>query len=182
VGTARRLITNSIIAPPWHTLRRGFSFAALNPITKSRATTHSMNRLAGIPILPYRTGPAQGCAVPPILPGAKNAHARRFMNSRPAKSAPPRPAPRHPQGVLDPAQFALTRVSCLSDRKDRTMITLYDHIQQLRAELRGCYFTRRERAAVKAELANALAEQAELDRAFDIALSALDSAEDTRAA
>ena len=53
------------------------------------------------------------------------------------------------------------------------MITLYDHIQELRAELRGCYFTRRERAAVQAELANAIAEQAELDHAFDAALEAL---------
>lgn len=50
------------------------------------------------------------------------------------------------------------------------MITLYDHIQELRAELRGCYFTRRERASVETELANAVAEQAELDRAFDRAL------------
>jgi hypothetical protein len=50
------------------------------------------------------------------------------------------------------------------------MITLYDHIQELRAELRGCYFTRRERAAVEAEFASALAEQAELDRAYDRAL------------
>jgi hypothetical protein len=39
--------------------------------------------------------------------------------------------------------------------------------------LRGCYFTRRERAAVQAELAQALAAQAELDRALDIALEAL---------
>jgi hypothetical protein len=54
------------------------------------------------------------------------------------------------------------------------MITLYDHIQELRAELRGCYFTRSERAAVQAELAQAVAQQAELDRAFDIALQALD--------
>ena len=53
------------------------------------------------------------------------------------------------------------------------MIALYDHIQQLRAELRGCYMTRRERAAVQAELAKALAEQAEIDRAFDRALEAL---------
>ena len=53
------------------------------------------------------------------------------------------------------------------------MITLYDHIQELRAELRGCYFTRRERAAVQAELVKAIAEQAELDRAFDAALEAL---------
>ena len=51
------------------------------------------------------------------------------------------------------------------------MITLYDHIQQLRAELRGCYFTRRERAAVQAELGRAIAEQAELDHAFDAALA-----------
>ena len=53
------------------------------------------------------------------------------------------------------------------------MITLYDHIQQLRAELGGCYFTRRERAAVRAELAKAVVEQAELDCAFDAALEAL---------
>ena len=53
------------------------------------------------------------------------------------------------------------------------MTTLYDHIQELRAELRGCYFTRRERASVQAELAKALAEQAELDHAFDHALEAL---------
>ena len=53
------------------------------------------------------------------------------------------------------------------------MITLYDHIQELRAELRGSYFTRRERAALQAELAKAIAEQAELDHAFDTALEAL---------
>jgi hypothetical protein len=56
------------------------------------------------------------------------------------------------------------------------MITLYDHIQELRAELRGCGFTRRERAAVEAELARAIAEQAELDRAFNNALEALHKA------
>ncbi len=53
------------------------------------------------------------------------------------------------------------------------MIALYDHILQLRAELRACYMTPRERAAVQAELAKAIAEQAELDRAFDRALEAL---------
>ena len=53
------------------------------------------------------------------------------------------------------------------------MIALYDHIQELRAELRGCYFTHRERANVQEELAKAIAEQAELDRAFDRALEAL---------
>jgi len=62
------------------------------------------------------------------------------------------------------------------------MIALYDHIQQLRAELRGCYFTRSERAAVQAELARALAGQAELDRAFDSAPEALQNEQTTRAA
>jgi hypothetical protein len=57
------------------------------------------------------------------------------------------------------------------------MIELYDHIPQLRAELRGCYFTRCERAAVQAELTSALAEQAKLDRAFDSALEVLQNAE-----
>ena len=52
------------------------------------------------------------------------------------------------------------------------MIALYDHIQELR-ELRGSTMTRRERATVQAELARAIAEQAELDRAFDTALEAL---------
>jgi hypothetical protein len=47
------------------------------------------------------------------------------------------------------------------------MITLYDHIQELRAELRGCYMTRHERTSVKAELIEALAQQAELDRALE---------------
>jgi hypothetical protein len=67
----------------------------------------------------------------------------------------------------------MTPASRLLRRKETTMITLYDHIQELKAELRGCYFTRRERAAVQAELANAIAGQAELDRAFDLAVEAL---------
>ena len=61
------------------------------------------------------------------------------------------------------------------------MITLYDHIQELRAELRCCYFTRAERTAVQAELAMAIAEQAELDRAFDAAPGgAVESHQDDR--
>jgi len=47
------------------------------------------------------------------------------------------------------------------------MIALYDHIQELRAELRGCCMTRRERAATQAELARAIAAQSEIDRAFE---------------
>jgi hypothetical protein len=60
------------------------------------------------------------------------------------------------------------------------MITLYDHIQELRAELRGCYFSKRERAAVEAELAKALGEQAEIERSFDRAIKAYRETEEIR--
>ena len=52
------------------------------------------------------------------------------------------------------------------------MIALYDHIQELRAELRFCRLTRRERAETEAALATALVQQAALDREFDAALAA----------
>ena len=61
------------------------------------------------------------------------------------------------------------------------MITLYDHIQELRAELRGCHFTKRERAAVEAELAKALAKQTEIERRCDCAMEACREAEATEA-
>jgi hypothetical protein len=50
------------------------------------------------------------------------------------------------------------------------MVALYDHIQELRAELRSCVMMRRERAKVQAELAKALTEQGELERPCDRAL------------
>jgi hypothetical protein len=46
------------------------------------------------------------------------------------------------------------------------MITLQDHIEELRAELRGC-LSRRERAAVKAELEAATAALREHDGAAE---------------
>jgi hypothetical protein len=60
------------------------------------------------------------------------------------------------------------------------MITLYDHIQELRAELRGCHFSKSERVAVEAELAKALAKQAEIERNFDRAMEAYREAEAIR--
>ncbi len=47
------------------------------------------------------------------------------------------------------------------------MITLEQYIYELKAELRGCHMTPRERAETEAELAKAIARQAELDREFD---------------
>jgi hypothetical protein len=79
-------------------------------------------------------------------------------------------------GVVDPARSGMTPAFRLSTRKETTMIDLYDHIQELRRELKSCRFTRRERAAVEAELAKALNQQAERDRALDEALAALDRA------
>ena len=46
------------------------------------------------------------------------------------------------------------------------MITLHEHIEELRAELRGC-LTRRERANVAAELAAAIAALKEHDGAAE---------------
>ena len=51
------------------------------------------------------------------------------------------------------------------------MITPYDHIQELRAELRNCV-TRRERQLLQAELVQALAEHAKLACELDCALEA----------
>jgi hypothetical protein len=54
------------------------------------------------------------------------------------------------------------------------MLTTYDQIQELRLEIKGCGLTRRERRQAEAELKRLIAEQAELDRAFDLALKAFD--------
>lgn len=47
------------------------------------------------------------------------------------------------------------------------MITLYDHVQALRAELRSCHLSHRERGEAKSELARAVVQQADRDRVFD---------------
>ena len=51
------------------------------------------------------------------------------------------------------------------------MLTIYDQIQELRAELARCILTRRERAQAEAELKRLIAEQAKLDRTFNAALA-----------
>lgn len=50
------------------------------------------------------------------------------------------------------------------------MVTLYDHIQQLRAEL-GTNDSQDEIRQIRVELAEAVAVQAVLDRAFEAALA-----------
>jgi hypothetical protein len=51
------------------------------------------------------------------------------------------------------------------------MLTIYDQVQELRAELAGCLLTRRERSQTQAELKKLIAEQAKLDRVFNAALA-----------
>jgi hypothetical protein len=51
------------------------------------------------------------------------------------------------------------------------VLTTYEQIQDLRAELAGCILTRRERAQSQAELKKLVVEQAKLDRAFEAALA-----------
>jgi hypothetical protein len=52
-------------------------------------------------------------------------------------------------------------------QKESTMIALYDHIQELRAELRQCGLSRRERASAEKELARAIAEHDALECGLD---------------
>jgi hypothetical protein len=104
----------------------------------------------------------------------ERASARRLLSAL-DKIGSPAPRCAAPAGVVDPVRPGMTPAFRLSTRKETTMITLYNHIQELRAELRGCRFTR-ERAAVEAELAKAVADHAEVERAFDQALAALDRA------
>ena len=47
------------------------------------------------------------------------------------------------------------------------MLALYDHIQELKAELRGCIISRHERAKIIAELERAVAEHEALERSCD---------------
>ena len=50
-------------------------------------------------------------------------------------------------------------------------MSIYDQIQELRAELANCVMSRREWASAKAELNRLIAEQAKLDRELDDALA-----------
>ncbi|WP_297494720.1 hypothetical protein [Acidocella sp.] len=51
------------------------------------------------------------------------------------------------------------------------MITLEQHIEELRAELRCCVMTRHERAEAESELAAAMQQQRADDREFDKAFA-----------
>ena len=46
------------------------------------------------------------------------------------------------------------------------MLTIFDQVRELQAELAGCLLTRREHAQARAELKKLVAEQAKIDRAF----------------
>jgi hypothetical protein len=83
---------------------------------------------------------------------------------------PHSPAPPVACAILDPARSGTVSATRLQT-EERHMLTIYDQIQELRAELARCILTRRERAQAEAELKRLIAEQAKLDRAFDAALA-----------
>jgi hypothetical protein len=94
-------------------------------------------------------GPPQGRTVPPIL-------------SKATKSAPPFAGSAGHFAILDPVLGRTRRVDVI---KMETNMFVVDHINELRAELAGCVFTREERRRVEAELAALIAERDAAERA-----------------
>ena len=93
--------------------------------------------------MPARVG-SRRPRCPQFLPRGMSAPSAPVM-IRTRQNRHPRAPLRGAYGVLT-ARSSMAPTSRLLRRKENTMIALYDHIQQLRAELRGCCFTRRERA------------------------------------
>src|SRR5258708_16130352 len=112
------------------------------------------------PIVPRRSGRPKDRGAPNFAARKELSRARAFL-LRAAKSAPPRPL--RGASVLDPSRSARC-ARPVFETKEGTMITLQDHIDELRAELRGC-LTRRERAKVAADLEAAIADLKERGRA-----------------
>ena len=82
-----------------------------------------------------RTGPPQRCCgFPQFCRAQERACARRLFLT-PDKIGSPAPRCAAPPASL--TRPGMTPAFRLSTRKETTMITLYDHIQELRAELRG---------------------------------------------
>jgi hypothetical protein len=107
------------------------------------------------------------------LPSARSALRAQVFIFRSTKSAPPLAG--KPVACGDPRPGPPrhdAHIPSSETEGEDEMIALYDHIQELRAELRRCYLARRERAETEAELARAIARQEALDRAFDEAIEA----------
>ena len=128
--------------------------------------THSPNPVLSSDFPSYRAdwaGPRMRGA-PNFVARKERASARTLLSTR-GKIGSPRAPLRGAFGVLDPAQSARC-ARPVFETKEGTMITLQDHIDELRAELRGC-ITRRERTAIAAELTAAIAELKERDGAAE---------------
>jgi len=114
-------------------------------------------------------GPAKGCGGSPnFAERGERAYARR---SSPTLGKIGSPAPRFAApaaSLIRPDRPGAPVPS--STEKEGTMIAISDQINELRAELHGCFLTKVERVQAKAELAALIAkEQAESEkRAEDI--------------
>jgi len=76
---------------------------------------------------------------------------------RATKSAPPFAGSAGRVAILDPV-LARTRPVNVIKTETKQMFNI-DHINELRAELAGCYFTKSERGRIEGELAALLAER-----------------------
>jgi hypothetical protein len=150
-------------APPRATATRFLLLHSVNTAHAGYSNVRGQSVLPDLPAYRFDLNRFKDARCLQFSERKERANARRLFSCS-TKSASPRPAVRRPSVFT-------------TDGGNK--ITLYDHIQELRAELRGCRFSKRERAAVEAELAKALAEQAKIERNFDRAVEAYCQAEAT---
>ena len=89
-------------------------------------------------------GPPQGRTAPPVL------------SQTATKSAPPFAGSAGRLAILAPVLGRTSRVDVI--KTEANMFTV-DHINELRAELAGCFFSKRMRRALEAELAALISER-----------------------
>ncbi|MGK6316874.1 hypothetical protein [Neorhizobium sp. DT-125] len=77
--------------------------------------------------------------------------------------------------LLDPVLLRVPPVDVI--KKETIIMTIIDHINELRAELNACLFSTEERAELEAELAALLAERDEAVKAQDALFEILMEAE-----
>ena len=167
-------------APPRATAA-GFSHcskASMRPAPVAAASGEGLSCRISQPTGSNRT--ASRMRGPPNFAERKERAVARRLFPRSTKSAPPRPAPRRPSGASltrsGPTRCAPSVFTTDGGYDDHA---LRPH-PGTAGRAAGLPFTKRERAAVEAELAKALAEQAEIERRYDRAMEACREAEAIR--
>jgi hypothetical protein len=118
VGAARPVTTT---APPRAAAAGLFLFdlgSIPPPMFRTGAACPFRIRLVGLPIMPYRTRPPQGCAVPSILP-AQGARMRAPVIIHARQNRLPHAQLRGDSDVLDPARPGPARASLVFQQRKR---------------------------------------------------------------